>query len=240
MCFPFPLPGFRRGHGKRRPEVVAAQVGCCVGLEWVVWDRGGVARLRLAREGWSANGEAVTVGGFDDAAGGGHGGEALVEGGGADAAGCPQFGERPGLLAVGEDCGDALIDGGRLGIALGLAIRLDRPEGQGVTGRQPGTNLARMLSRGVLFCRPDLLCDLLQRVPLQRVAGTEDEGRRPLKPPRQVAKNEWKSARSPHVLPFTCGISRLAIPNLAAISRMPLAHDTPVVCCGVPAAWSCG
>ncbi len=31
-------------------------------------------------------GEAIAIGGFDDAAGGGHGGQALVEGGGADAA----------------------------------------------------------------------------------------------------------------------------------------------------------
>ena len=92
----------------------------------------GFGLLRIAaffegggREQRSATGEAVTVGGFDDKAGGGHGGEALVESGGADAAGCPQFGERPRLLAVGEGCGDALIDGSRLDTMLGLAIGLE-------------------------------------------------------------------------------------------------------------------
>ena len=78
------------------------------------------------------SGEAVTVGGFDDEAGGGHGGEAFVEGGGADAAGCPQFGERARLCAVGEGCGDALIDRSWPDRALGLAIGLDRFEGESV------------------------------------------------------------------------------------------------------------
>jgi len=58
-------------------------------------------------------------------AGSGHGREALVESGGVDAAGCLQFGERPGLLVVRENCGDALIDRGRRETAIGLSIRLD-------------------------------------------------------------------------------------------------------------------
>ena len=37
-----------------------------------------------------------------------------------------------GLLAVGEGCGDALIDGSRLDTAFGLAIELDGLEGKGV------------------------------------------------------------------------------------------------------------
>ena len=61
-----------------------------------------------------------------------HGGEALIEGGGTDAAGRPEFGERPGLSALGEDCGDALIEGGRRGGALELTIGLDEFEGEGV------------------------------------------------------------------------------------------------------------
>jgi len=74
--------------------------------------------------------EAVTAGGFDDAADRGHGSEALVEGGSTDAAGCSQFGERPGLFAVCEDCDDSLVERGRLDIVLGLAIRLDGLEGE--------------------------------------------------------------------------------------------------------------
>jgi hypothetical protein len=79
-----------------------------------------VSREHGSRERPSANGEAVSVGGFDDEAGGGHRGEALVESGGANAAGCPQFGERLRLLAVREGCGDALIDRSRLGVAFEL------------------------------------------------------------------------------------------------------------------------
>ena len=79
---------------------------------------------------WSVTGEAVTVDGFDDETGGGHGREARVEGGGADAAGCPQFGERPWLLAVQEGGGDSVIDGGRLERSVGLAIGLNRFEGK--------------------------------------------------------------------------------------------------------------
>ena len=91
-----------------------------------------VVYVRGSRERSSASGEAVTVGGFDDEAGSAHCGETLVEGGGANATGCPQLGERPGLLAVREGCGDALIEGSRLDIAFGLAIGLHRLEGQGV------------------------------------------------------------------------------------------------------------
>ena len=78
----------------------------------------------------SATGEAVTVGGFDDEADSDHGGEAFVESGGTDAAGCAQLGERAGLLAVGEGCGDALIDGSRFDTMLGLVIGLNWLEGK--------------------------------------------------------------------------------------------------------------
>jgi hypothetical protein len=81
---------------------------------------------------WSVTGEAVTVDGFDDEASCSHGREARVEGGGADAAGCPQFGERPWLLAVSEGGGDTVIEGTRLKRALGLAIGLNRFEGKSV------------------------------------------------------------------------------------------------------------
>ncbi len=91
----------------------------------VAWEGG-------RRERWSVAGEAVTVCRFDDEAGSGHGREALIEGGGAEAAGCPQFGERPGLRAVGEGCGDALIDGSWFDTALGLAVGLSRFEGKSV------------------------------------------------------------------------------------------------------------
>ena len=110
----------------------------------VAWEGG-------RRERWSVTGEAVTVGRFDDEAGGGHGREALVEGGGADAAGCPQFGERPGLLAVGEGCGDALIDGSWFDTALGLAIGLDRLEGKGVVALDQFKRNARHGSSGAMF-----------------------------------------------------------------------------------------
>ena len=80
----------------------------------------------------SAAGEAVSVGGFDDEAGSGHLGETFVERGVADAAGCTQLGEWPRFGGSGERCGDALIDGSRLGGVLGLRIGLDRPQGEGV------------------------------------------------------------------------------------------------------------
>src|ERR1700722_8195589 len=86
---------------------------------------GGGRRVRR-----SVTGEAVTVDGFDDETGGGHGREAGGEGGGADAAGCSQFGERPWLLAVHEGGGDSVIDGVRLERSVGLAIGLNRFEGK--------------------------------------------------------------------------------------------------------------
>lgn len=75
----------------------------------------------------SACGEMVSVGGFDDGSVGDHGGEAFVESGGTNAAGSAQFGERPWLAGVGENRGDALIDGFVPGGVFGLWIRLDRP-----------------------------------------------------------------------------------------------------------------
>jgi len=87
-------------------------------------------RERGVGERYSASDEAVSVGGFDDGAGCGHGGEALVEGCGANATGCPQFGERLRLPSVRESRGDALIDGRRRGAAVRLAIRLDGLEGE--------------------------------------------------------------------------------------------------------------
>jgi hypothetical protein len=72
----------------------------------------------------SAISEAVSVGGFDDEASGGHGGEAFVESGGADAAGCAQFGEWPQFIPLGESGRDALIHGRRLGTAIRLMTRL--------------------------------------------------------------------------------------------------------------------
>ncbi len=87
MGFPLPLPVFCRGFGKRKWEasvmhwhgrvsavgISATALVCC----WAGLPGGELG---------SANGEAVTVGGFDDDAIGGHCGEALVECGCADAA----------------------------------------------------------------------------------------------------------------------------------------------------------
>jgi hypothetical protein len=107
MGLPFPLPACCRGLGSGRgsPRCAAAVLG-----------EFGLSRIAalFGHDGWeprSATGEAVTVGGFDDAAGSDHCGEAFVESGGADATGCAQCRERAGLLAVGEGCCDALIDG---------------------------------------------------------------------------------------------------------------------------------
>ena len=79
----------------------------------------------------SGSGEAVSVGGFDDDAGGGHCGEALVERCCADAARCAQFGEWSGFLAIGERRGDALIHRCRLDATLGLGIGLGWVAGRG-------------------------------------------------------------------------------------------------------------
>src|SRR5271157_6246282 len=100
-----------------------------VGLCCREWPRRGARPVCLEYR--SGKGEAVSVGGFDDEAGCGHGGEALVESGGADAAGCAQRGEWPRFATVGESRGDTLIHGDRLDAAFGLAIRLDRLEGKG-------------------------------------------------------------------------------------------------------------
>jgi hypothetical protein len=114
MCFPLSLPACCRVSGKRKREVRGP-------LVWFGASRIAAVRTgRGRREQWSAADEAVTVGGFDDEAGGRHGGPALVEGGCADTTGCAQCGERPGLLAVGEGRGDALIDGSWFDTALDL------------------------------------------------------------------------------------------------------------------------
>src|SRR3954469_16124533 len=132
MRFPLPLPVFCRGVGKWKREASVARRVCRVWFRLVRWGlvdcRRAVRRRPHAR--WSVAGEAVTVGGFDDETGGGHGREARVEGGGTDAAGCPQFGERPWLLAVHEGGGDTVIDGVRLERSVGLAIGLNRLEGK--------------------------------------------------------------------------------------------------------------
>ena len=80
----------------------------------------------------SANDEAVAVGGFGDDAGGDHGGEAFVEGSGTNAAGRAQIGEWLWLAGVGENRGDALIDGFLMDGAIVLGIGLDGPQGEGV------------------------------------------------------------------------------------------------------------
>ena len=96
---------------------------------WGIADgRDGVCRCGRS----SATGEAVAVGRFDDEAGRGHGREAFVERGGADPAGGAQFGERPGLVAVCEGCGDALINGREWRVALWWVIGLDRFKGEDV------------------------------------------------------------------------------------------------------------
>ena len=80
----------------------------------------------------SGTGEAVSVGGFDDEAGRGHGGETFVESGGSDAAGCAQFGEWPRVGSVRESRSDALIHGDWLDAAFRLEISLDGLQGKSV------------------------------------------------------------------------------------------------------------
>ena len=63
----------------------------------------------------SAAGEAVSVGGFDDASGCGHGGQPLVKGGGADSAERSEVGERLGPAGINKGCGNAVVDRPRLG-----------------------------------------------------------------------------------------------------------------------------
>src|SRR5271168_1730712 len=92
--------------------------GRCVPRDWERWG--------------SANDEAVAVGGFRDAAGRDHGGEAFVEGSGTNAAGSAEVGEWPWLAGVGENRGDALIDGLLLNGSIGLVIGVRWPQGEGV------------------------------------------------------------------------------------------------------------
>jgi hypothetical protein len=86
MSFPLPLPACCSGSGKRKWE--AAERGCPVLDEFGLSE---IAALlgRGGAEPRSATGEAVTICGFDDDTGGGHGGEAFVKCRGADAAGRP-------------------------------------------------------------------------------------------------------------------------------------------------------
>lgn len=114
MDFPLLLPGFCRGYGKGKREVAGAQRGA----------------RPICLEERSGNGEAVSVGGFNDAAGCGHGRESFVESGSADAAGSAQFGEWSRFATVGESRGDALIHGDRLDAAVGLGIGLDGLQGK--------------------------------------------------------------------------------------------------------------
>src|SRR3954447_3271463 len=134
MDFPLPLPASCRGSGKRKWEVAVTRgAGRGVWRDVGAWGsaRRDARPIRPAHR--SASGEAVSVGGFDDEAGGGHSGEAFVESGGADAAGCAQLGEWPRFIPLGESRGDTLIDGSRLGTAIRLVIwRLDGLEGEGV------------------------------------------------------------------------------------------------------------
>jgi hypothetical protein len=95
-----------------------------LGGMWAPAERLGGRAWPVCPEQRSTNRETVSVRGFDDEAGGGHGGEALVESGGVDAAGCAQLREWPQFIPVGENRGDTLIDGSRLGTAIRLVIRL--------------------------------------------------------------------------------------------------------------------
>jgi len=130
MGFPLPVPLGCRECGKRNWEVAGIGVASVTYGRWR-----GRERLRVGSA-WvqhrSGTGEAVSVGGFDDDAGGGHGGEALVKRCGADAARRAQLGEWPWFLAIGERRGDALIHGRRLDATLGLGIGLAGLQGEGV------------------------------------------------------------------------------------------------------------
>ena len=116
MGFPAPSSVCCRVFGKRNWEVI----------EMVV------VRVIVSVAASSARGEAVSVGGFDDDSGRDHGGEAFVEGGGTNAAGRAQLGEWARLAGVGENRGDALIDGVLLDGVIGLEVGLDGPQGEGV------------------------------------------------------------------------------------------------------------
>src|SRR5271165_1933388 len=100
MDFPLPLPPRCRESWKRKRAVGAMSRRRL----WLY------SRLIVARA-LSATGEAITLVGLAEAAGGGKGGEALVEGGGADAAARAQLGEWQRAVDVGECGSDALVDG---------------------------------------------------------------------------------------------------------------------------------
>ena len=100
MDFPLPLPPRCRESWKRKRAVGAMSRRRL----WLC------SRLIVARA-LSATGEAITLVGLAEAAGGGEGGEALVEGGGADAAARAQLGERQRAVDIGECGSDALVDG---------------------------------------------------------------------------------------------------------------------------------
>jgi len=134
MDFPLPLPASCRGSGKRKWEEAATRgAGRGVWRDVGAWGSARRDARPIRTEHRSASGEAVSVGGFDDEASGGHGGEAFVESGGADVAGCAQLGEWPRFAAIGESGCDALIHGSRLGAAIRLVMRLvDGLEGKSV------------------------------------------------------------------------------------------------------------
>ena len=75
------LPVFCRGVGKWKREASVARRVCRLAssVRWGLVDCRRAVRRRPSR--WSVTGEAVTVDGFDDETGGGHGREARVEGG---------------------------------------------------------------------------------------------------------------------------------------------------------------
>src|SRR5208337_364586 len=97
---PVPLP--RRCRENRKRKRAAGAMSCR--RLWLC------SRLIVVRA-LSATGEAITLVGLAEAAGGGEGGEALVEGGGADAAPRAQLGEWHWAVDVGECSSDALVEG---------------------------------------------------------------------------------------------------------------------------------
>ena len=100
MDFPLPLPPRCRESWKRKRAAGAMSRRRL----WLC------SRLIVARA-LSATGEAITLVGLAEAAGGGKGGEALVEGGGSDAAARAQLGEWQRAVDVGECGRDALVEG---------------------------------------------------------------------------------------------------------------------------------
>src|SRR6201995_2653197 len=166
MCFPLPLPACCREPGKREREVVVVRCGA------VERARGyGVSPTPQNPGCWGcryAADETVTVCGFGNDAGGGHGGETLVEGGGADAADGAQIRERPGLLAVGKGCGDALIQGSRCHAALRQAVGSDRFEGE--SGHGGGGAMLDGQDDAVVTIAPQIEIGVAPGVELRRAA----------------------------------------------------------------------